>query len=113
MKQLFQKYFPEATTPLLFSAPGRVNLIGEHTDYNDGFVLPMAIEFSTKLALSLRGDDLVQIYSNTLDKFVKFRLSDTFNLAKRQWYYYIAGVMQLFKQLGHVRYGADIVIDSN
>ncbi|OGT52498.1 MAG: galactokinase [Gammaproteobacteria bacterium RIFCSPHIGHO2_12_FULL_42_13] len=113
MTALFQTYFPTAKPPLLFSAPGRVNLIGEHTDYNNGFVLPMAIEFSTKLALSLRQDDLVRIYSMALDKYIEFHLTDSFDLSKRQWYYYVVGVLQLLKKRGHNFYGADITIDSN
>lgn len=113
MQRLFHKYFPEAKTPLVFSSPGRVNLIGEHTDYNSGFVLPMAIEFSTKLALSLRSDNLVRVYSTTLNDYAEFRLTDHFDLSKRQWYYYIAGVLQLLIQAGLESLGADIVIDSD
>ena len=48
--QRFHRYF--SGTPHVFAAPGRVNLIGEHTDYNDGFVLPMALEYVTAVAVS-------------------------------------------------------------
>jgi len=48
-------------TPQIFSAPGRVNLIGEHTDYNEGFVLPMAIERRTYVAASANGTSRVQV----------------------------------------------------
>ena len=57
----------------IIQAPGRVNLIGEHTDYNDGFVLPCAINYQTVVAAAKREDNLVRIvsvdYGNALDEF--------------------------------------------
>jgi len=50
------------TMPRVFRAPGRVNLIGEHTDYNEGFVLPMAIDRETAVAVAPRNDRLLRIY---------------------------------------------------
>ena len=71
-KQSFQAAFglpPER----LVQAPGRVNLIGEHTDYNDGFVLPCAINFGTLIAASARADPLMRVvaadYQNEVDEF--------------------------------------------
>ncbi len=58
----FRERFDEAPT-FLVRAPGRVNLIGEHTDYNDGFVLPMAIDRDTWLALRPRSERSVSLYS--------------------------------------------------
>src|SRR6202167_6250802 len=52
-----------STKPLIFRAPGRVNLIGEHTDYNDGFVMPMAIGFYTWIAAAKRSDRVLEVYS--------------------------------------------------
>ena len=60
--------------PRLFSAPGRVNLIGEHTDYNDGFVLPMAIERRTVVAAARRDDRLVRVGSRGIAKSEEFDL---------------------------------------
>jgi len=53
------------STPRLFQAPGRVNLIGEHTDYNDGFVFPSAINFHTQVAIAARQDQRLVIYSES------------------------------------------------
>src|SRR2546423_12174221 len=62
------------TTPRLFSAPGRVNLIGEHTDYNDGFVLPMAIDRRTYVAIAPRADRVVRCASEEFDGQIEFEL---------------------------------------
>ena len=71
----FKERYNEEPT-LLVRAPGRVNLIGEHTDYNDGFVLPMAIDYAAWIALCPRDDRYVQIYSLDYDEKVTFSLDD-------------------------------------
>ena len=62
--------------PQMFRAPGRVNLIGEHTDYNDGFVFPMAIDRYTNVAISLRTDQTVNIWSENLKDGFSFDLNN-------------------------------------
>lgn len=86
----FMKQFGEAPT-VVVRAPGRVNLIGEHTDYNDGFVLPMAIDRAVWLALRPRTDTYVVVYS------LEFATSGRFDLnslerGKMGWLEYIKGV---------------------
>jgi len=63
--EAFRKEFQEryAAQPLIVSAPGRVNLIGEHTDYNEGFVLPGAIDKSIYIAISKRDDNRIELYA--------------------------------------------------
>jgi len=80
-------------------APGRVNLIGEHTDYNDGFVLPMAIEKSIWIALSPRKDGLVKVYSANNDNWGEFFL----NRIEKQngWLEYIKGVAHNLQIAGY------------
>ena len=62
---VFRKHYK--TEPRLFRAPGRVNLIGEHTDYNDGFVLPMAIDRETVVAIAPRVDRILRVWSINLN----------------------------------------------
>lgn len=62
------------TMPRLFRAPGRVNLIGEHTDYNDGFVLPIAIDRETIVAAAARADRLLKVRSNSVSEPIEIDL---------------------------------------
>ena len=73
-------------------APGRVNLIGEHTDYNDGFVLPAAIDRSIGFAGRKRADRLVRVQSIDFDGFVEFNLEDIQKDGQNSWSNYIRGV---------------------
>ena len=98
--------------PQLFSAPGRVNLIGEHTDYNEGFVLPMAIERRTYVAGAPRDDRKVRVRS------VNLQAEGTLDLdvpaAKRRgiWLDYIEGTARSLLQRGFALRGADLLIYS-
>ncbi len=104
----------------LWSAPGRVNLIGEHTDYNDGFVLPFAIDRRTLVALGTRDDGRVRTASTLADEIVELDLSEltTPDAAQRlpEWARYPLGVVWALGQagadLGAVP-GVDLVIESN
>ena len=97
----------------LFSAPGRVNLIGEHTDYNDGFVLPMAVNRRTAVAVASRPDRNVSVRALDVND------SDTFSLDQPQvpptknWLAYIEGVAFSLEQRGVRLNGADLAIASN
>lgn len=95
IKKAFQEHFSQ-DDPLIVLAPGRVNLIGEHTDYNDGFVLPMAIDAKILLAGSLRTDKQVHLYSLDYQEENIFNLDD-FTVTKEQaWSNYIRGVCAMF-----------------
>jgi galactokinase len=76
--------------PLLVRAPGRVNLIGEHTDYNDGFVLPMAIDRAVWIALRPRPDAIVRVFSIEHEGWGQFNLA-TFSHENAGWLEYIKG----------------------
>ncbi|HYO97382.1 MAG TPA: galactokinase [Polyangiaceae bacterium] len=100
-------------TPRLFSAPGRVNLIGEHTDYNDGFVLPMAIERRTYVAAALRDDDRIVAQSSGLNAHFTFELGQAPVHQRGSWADYIEGTARALAARGFAIPGADILIDSD
>ncbi len=76
---------------LLYAAPGRINLIGEHTDYNEGFVLPGAINMGITAAIRPNESDTVRAYAIDLDEYAEFKLSQT-ELPEQSWLRYIYGV---------------------
>ncbi|HEX9614783.1 MAG TPA: galactokinase, partial [Bacteroidota bacterium] len=98
--------------PLLVRSPGRVNLIGEHTDYNDGFVLPGAINKALYFAVSPRPDDLCRVFAFDMNEGHEFRLSA---LAKspRQWPNYLMGVVDQLIKAGHKVGGFNCVFGGN
>lgn len=121
MKNLIQKVKTAFTETLgyepahIIQAPGRVNLIGEHTDYNDGFVLPCAINYQVIVAASKRDDTIVRVVSADYDNAV-----DEFDLTKeiafqpdRMWANYIRGVVKCLKERGFKFKGADISVSGN
>jgi galactokinase len=99
----------------VIQAPGRVNLIGEHTDYNDGFVLPCAIDYQTVIACAPRDDRTVRViaadYDNQTDEFSldsPITSHDT-----QQWSNYVRGVVKHLQQRNNAFGGADLVISGN
>jgi galactokinase len=107
LERSFTTYF-NAKPEFLVRAPGRVNLIGEHTDYNDGFVLPMAIDRAIWIALSPRADSQVRIRSLDLEVDSAFDLQ---SLAKgKGWLEYVKGVANELLKAGHKLRGFDAVL---
>jgi galactokinase len=98
-----------APPQVVVRAPGRVNLIGEHTDYNDGFVLPAAIDRSIAFAGRKRADRLVRVHSLDFDASVEFSLDDIQKDGKNLWSNYIRGVSKFLEEDGHRLSGADMV----
>ncbi len=97
--QEFQAAF-EGDPFWITKSPGRVNIIGEHTDYNDGFVLPMAINYATRIALRPREDSRVVLKALDLDETLDFDLAD-FKKGKGGWQEYIKGVAWALQEKGH------------
>ncbi|PMH00103.1 galactokinase [Vibrio lentus] len=99
----------------IVQAPGRVNLIGEHTDYNDGFVLPCAINYQTVVAAAKRDDNIVRVvsvdYDNAVDEF-DITQEITFQQDK-MWANYIRGVVKCLMGRGFEFKGADISVTGN
>ncbi len=98
------------TAASVYRAPGRVNLIGEHTDYNDGFVLPAAIEFYCWAAAAPRGDGKLVIYSENFNETVEASLDSLLPLAKKHWANYPLGVAWALRRAGKPINGANIYI---
>ncbi len=99
---------------LIARAPGRVNLIGEHTDYNDGFVLPMAIGPQTMVAARARGDGIINLIAADLDKQTSFDVrGDIQPDAQSPWSNYVRGVAFALRADGLALRGADMMIAGN
>lgn len=96
--------------PRVFSAPGRVNLIGEHTDYNEGFVLPFAIDKRTYVAVARRDDRIIRAHTLTLEKTAEINL-DAENDGEG-WTKYVVGMASVLREQGLFDAGADLLIDS-
>jgi galactokinase len=99
----------------LIQAPGRVNLIGEHTDYNDGFVLPCAINYQAVVAASCRSDSIVHVvavdYNNDTDQF---DLSQPIEFVEgKMWVNYIRGVVKYLLARGYSFQGANLAVSGN
>jgi galactokinase len=108
-----EKYTDTGLIKGAFSAPGRVNLIGEHTDYNDGFVLPMAIEREIIMLGQLRNDRLVQVFDLAYKAETKFSLDNLFPSKKDTWANYLMGVMDEIQKAGYPLQGANLIFISN
>lgn len=108
-KQFIEKFGRE---PLIISAPGRVNLIGEHTDYNDGFVLPGAIDKVIVVAVAKNDSDKINVYARQFDEEYNF---SPHNIGKASgWQNYILGVTHYFQQQTKpLTFGLDVIIDGD
>ncbi|MEU5123182.1 galactokinase [Streptomyces asoensis] len=97
----------------VWAAPGRVNLIGEHTDYNDGFVMPFALPHIAVAAVSPRTDGVLRLHSADLDSGVaELRLDDLKPGSDSKWTAYPAGVVWALREAGHPVTGADVHLSS-
>ena len=111
LTQAFTQLF--GARPRLYQAPGRVNLIGEHTDYNDGFVMPAAIGFATRVAIAPRPDRKLVLHSANFSEQVEFELDDLPAKGRDHWSDYVAGVAKMLLQAGLALPGANLLIAGN
>ncbi|TCK72798.1 galactokinase [Acidipila rosea] len=100
-------------TPRVFTSPGRVNLIGEHTDYAEGFVMPAAIDFSTQAAISCRDDRQVAIYSANFTEQVIHDLDAMPERGSHHWSDYPLGVVHMLRLAGIDVPGFSMSIEGN
>jgi galactokinase len=108
LAQHFENTF--ASHPLIFRAPGRVNLIGEHTDYNDGFVMPAAVGFSTYVAIDSRADRKLVVRSEEFPGDFEFDLDHLPEKRVGAWCDYVLGVASVLRQTGHELAGANLLV---
>jgi len=98
---------------LLVQAPGRVNLIGEHTDYNEGFVFPAAIGFQTQIAIGKRPDRQMVITSENYGERVEYDLANLPHTRRDHWSDYVVGVVNLMEKMLGGLPGANLLLHGN
>jgi galactokinase len=109
----FEAVFGRSDAPAVSLAPGRVNLIGEHTDYNDGWVLPMAIDRRVGVAFAAREDRVLRAHSVVFDLSTEVSLDELAPPGGSEWFDYVAGVAWAMASSGHQVSGADLLIDGD
>jgi galactokinase len=110
-RQRFRARF--TTEPRVFRAPARINLIGEHTDYNDGLVLPMAIDHATAVAAAPRADRQVHAVSASEEVEVRIDLDSPGTPRSGAWGDYVEGVVRTLRTRGRRLAGADLYVCSS
>ncbi len=98
--------------PALFRSPGRVNIIGEHTDYNNGFVLPAAIDKAIYIGISKRNDDVISLYSEEFHESFETKVSEV-KPTDKGWPNYILGIVDQLNKKGHTITGFNLNIDGD
>ena len=116
-EQILEKVKKNFTTrfsgqPSLFRSPGRVNIIGEHTDYNNGFVLPAAIDKAIYLGICKRNDDIISLYSEEFHEAFETKLSEV-KPTDKAWPNYILGIVDQFNRKGYEISGFNLNIDGD
>jgi galactokinase len=107
----FEKLY--GNKPLIVKSPGRINIIGEHTDYNEGFVLPASIDKAAYIAISLRNDNEIFLSAEDLNETFTISLNDLKPVEDVSWPNYILGVVAQFKKKGIPLKGFNALLTSN
>jgi galactokinase len=102
-----------AARPRVFRAPGRVNLIGEHTDYNDGFVMPAAVGFSTYAGIAPRTDRKLVLQSQEFPGCFEFDLDNLPQQRNQAWVDYVVGVATVLRRRGIRLEGANLLVNGD
>lgn len=111
---LKEKLLNHAKSDAIYAyAPGRINLIGEHTDYNGGYVFPAAINRGIMVAASKNGTNLVKVMSLDLDRYFEFNLNSISTVKYDGWQNYVGGVVSQLVKLGYSFGGVNLCIIGN
>ncbi len=113
LKTVFGKTFETSQTPLIVRSPGRVNIIGEHTDYNGGFVLPAAINKAAYLAIALRDDDEIHLMAQDLNEIFSISIKDLKPVEDISWPNYILGAVAQFQKKNIQLKGFNAILTSD
>ena len=113
LKARFREIFPDSTPRTLVRAPGRVNLIGEHTDYNDGFVLPIAMSQALYVVAGESNDAQIAVHSTAFDQTATFPAGEPAPPTAPAWANYVRGVAALLGKNGVRLNGGRLLIDSD
>ena len=109
LREQFRKLYGQEAR--IFRAPGRVNLIGEHTDYNEGFVMPVAMDLYTWVAAAPREDSRVHVFSQNLGKHAEMDFRDPILRVRRHWSAYVLGVAASLRMSGAEIGGANLLLE--
>jgi galactokinase len=109
---LFAQQFSEAPS-FVIASPGRINLIGEHVDYNSGFVLPAAIDKYMYVAVSQRNDSQIALHATDLNQNFQTNLDAALQRSNLDWPNYVLGVIDQLRKDGHVISGFNMLITGN
>ncbi|MDD5688305.1 MAG: galactokinase [Elusimicrobia bacterium] len=113
LKKEFQKRFGKSGDIRIFSAPGRVNLIGEHTDYNGGYVLPIAIDRNVLVTATTNGENILRLQSLNFEKSSTCSLDKVTYNQKDGWANYPKGVVKILQEQGHKPKGINFLFEGN
>ncbi len=108
--KLFSEYFGDATAAVVARAPGRVNLVGDHTEYNEGFVLPTIIDRNVEAVVRRRPDRKVRLAAADFDEVIETTPGEPIDFDGPGWAPYVFGIVRMLEQRGKLTSGIDIVI---
>lgn len=114
LKEFYKRYGETGGKPWIFFSPGRVNMIGEHTDYNGGYVFPCALSYGTYLAARITGTESVKFASVNFDFTAEIPLGKLTKKVGNEWVNYPLGVVDEFSKIGvEITGGIDLLFSGN